>query len=141
MDYRPLDGWLFRVNGDTPVLLGSRCETCNESFFPRRRICPICLGDLRALELSGRGELYSHTFVHGRSAAWGKVYGEGYGVGEVDLTDGPRIQTVLTGEAESWEIGMPMRIDLEVVDQSDQEAVVMFCFRPDQPLDKQTEHA
>jgi uncharacterized protein len=130
MSPRPLDEWLFRVDKGLPVLLGSRCSACQESFFPRRRVCPICLIEVNDVDLSGRGVLYSHTYVHGRAQAWGKVYEDGYAVGEVDLADGPRVQTVLCGGPASYEIGMPMRIDLDVFDVSDAEEVVMFCFRP-----------
>ncbi len=130
MPHRPLDEWLFRLDDDVPVLLGSRCSACQESFFPRRRLCPICLMEVSDTDLPDRGVLYSHTYVRGRSAAWGKVYDEGYGVGEVDLADGPRVQTVLRGEPGSWEIGMPMRIDIEAFDGSGGEEVAMFCFRP-----------
>jgi uncharacterized OB-fold protein len=130
MTYRPLDPWLFRFDDKEPILLGSWCASCREHFFPRRRLCPICLQDATPAELPGRGTLYSHTYVQGRGVAWGKVYMDGYGVGEVDLTNGPRIQSVLTGEPSSWEIGAPMRIDFEVVKESEGDEVVMYCFRP-----------
>ena len=77
------------------------------------------------------GTLYSYTFVLGRAVAWGKVHADGYGVGEVDLTNGPRIQSVLTGEPNKWEIGAPMQIDFEVVKESEGDEVVMYCFRPE----------
>jgi uncharacterized OB-fold protein len=131
MTLRPLDPWLFRFNDKVPILLGSWCKGCREHFFPRRRLCPICLQDTTAVELPGRGTLYSHTYVHGRAVAWGQVYTGGYGVGEVDLTNGPRIQSVLAGEPSSWEIGAPMRIDFEVVKEDEGDEVVMYCFRPE----------
>ena len=131
MTYRPLDPWLFRFDDERPILLGSWCGSCREYFFPRRRLCPICLQDATAVELPGMGTLYSYTFVHGRAAAWGKIHADGYGVGEVDLTDGPRIQSVLTGEPNKWEIGTPMQIDFEVVKESEGDEVVMYCFRPE----------
>jgi uncharacterized OB-fold protein len=131
MTYRPLDPWLFRFEDERPILLGSWCGSCREYFFPRRRLCPICLQDATAVELHGMGTLYSYTYVQGRAAAWGKIHADGYGVGEVDLTDGPRIQSVLTGEPNKWEIGAPMQIDFEVVKESEGDQVVMYCFRPE----------
>jgi uncharacterized OB-fold protein len=128
---RPLDPWLFRLEGGGPVLSGSRCEACDDSFFPRRRLCPVCLRDTVEVELARRGVLHSHTYVHVPSVVHGRLRDGGYGVGEVDLADGPRVQTVLAGAPESWEIGMAMRIDSEVVDQLDGDDVVMFCFRPE----------
>src|SRR5262245_1121312 len=113
MAVKPLDPWLFRLEGDVPVLLGSRCLSCGESFFPRRRLCPICSEATEAVELPGRGALYSHTYVHVPSTTWGRAHAAGYGVGEIDLPDGPRIQAVLTGEPAQWEIGAPMQIGVE----------------------------
>jgi hypothetical protein len=55
----------------------------------------------------------------------------GYGIGEVDLQDGPRVQTVLCGEPDSWEIGMTLCAFGEVVDRADRKNFVMFCFGPE----------
>lgn len=132
MAYLPLEERLFRVDGDVPVLLGSRCAACGESLFPRRRLCPICLGATDDMDLSQRGTLYSHTYVRVPFFGRRKIDSGGYGVGQVDLPGGTRIQTVLTGEPGSWRIGMPMRLDLDVVDQRDGDDVVIFRFRPDE---------
>lgn len=132
MAYLPLDERLFRVDGEVPVLLGSRCTGCNESFFPRRRLCPICLRPTQEVDLPRRGALYSYTYVHVPFFGRRRVDSGGYGVGQVDLPGGPRIQTVLAGEPGSWRIGMPMTIDLDVVEQRDGDDVVIFRFRPDE---------
>lgn len=130
MKHRPADPRLFYLNGEVPVLLGSRCPACVESFFPYRRLCPICMRELSAVDLPGTGTLYSHTCVHVRSFKQGRIVDGGYGIGEVDLSHGPRIQTALSGDPDSWRIGLQMRIDLEIVEEGDGEGVVMYCFRP-----------
>jgi uncharacterized OB-fold protein len=83
------------------------------------------------VELSGRGELYSYTYVHVASVRNGLPHPGGYGIGEVDLLDGPRVQTVLSGRPDSWEIGMTMRAYVEVVDRAHDEDILMFCFGPE----------
>lgn len=131
MAYVSLEEDLFRVDGDTPVLLGSHCAACGRSFFPRRRRCAVCLTPIEDTDLSAEGVLYTHTYV--RVPFFGKRQVEasaGYGVGQVDLPEGVRIQTVLRGEAGDWHIGMPMRIDLEVIDEDEGDEVVIFRFTP-----------
>lgn len=132
MAYLPLEERLFRVDGTVPVLLGSACAACGEHFFPRRRLCPICLADTADTDLSGEGTLYSHTYVHVPFFGRRKIDSGGYGVGQVDLPEGVRIQTVLTGDPGSWTTGMPMRIDLDVVEEHDADQVVIFRFRSDE---------
>jgi hypothetical protein len=57
-------------------------------------------------------------------------YKDGYGVGQVDLTDGPRLQVPLAGPRESFDVGMELRAELDVVRQ-DKEGrdVVSLRFR------------
>jgi uncharacterized OB-fold protein len=55
----------------------------------------------------------------------------GYGVGQVDLPEGPRIQAVLNGGPDDFEIGMELELDLEVLNTNrDGDDVVIYRFRP-----------
>ena len=130
MAYRPLEARLFRIDGDEPILLGSRCAACGRSFFPRRRRCAACMADAEPVDLSPEGVLYAHTFVRVPFFGRQQVDTEGYGVGQVDLPEGVRVQTVLLGDPDSWRIGMPMRISLDVVDRDNDDEVAIFRFRP-----------
>ena len=47
----PIEERLFRMDGETPVLRGSRCAACGKSFFPERRLCPICLEPVSNVEV------------------------------------------------------------------------------------------
>src|SRR6185503_12565753 len=80
--------------GAPPLLLGTRCADCGEHFFPRRAICAKCLSEKTGdVELSPEGTLYSFTFVH--LPLFGSMnleHADGYGVGQVDLPEGTRIQ-------------------------------------------------
>jgi hypothetical protein len=58
----------------------------------------------------------------------------GYGVGQVDLPEGPRVQAVLSGEREEISIGMDLELDLETLRENQEgEEVVIFRFRPVPP--------
>ena len=49
----------------------------------------------------------------------------------IDLPEGPRVQSVLSGKPGDFRIGMPMELDLEVLRRNDQgQEVVIYRFRP-----------
>jgi uncharacterized OB-fold protein len=75
----------------TPSLVGSRCESCDAVYFPRRLVCFECRSvQLQDRLLSRRGVLYSWTTVHVSSSR-----AVPYAVGYVDLPEGVRVFTSL----------------------------------------------
>ena len=122
----------MRLDADGPVLLGSHCPRCDRSYFPRRWECAVDLAPLEDVDLSRPGTLHVATYV--RTPAYGKAQRdvEGYGVGEVDLPEGVRIQTVLLGEEDEWIPGSRFRIDGESVGvDADGHPQILFRFRRD----------
>ena len=131
----PIEPGYFTIPEDpkqAPRLLGSRCDACGEVFFPRRAICAKCLHRRTSeVELGPSGRLHTYTYVH--IPMFGKldVKTEGYGVGQVDLPEGPRVQSVLVGGPDELSIGMELELDLEVLRTDDQgREVVIYRFRP-----------
>ncbi len=130
----PIEPGLFTLpEGDEPVrLLGSRCRACGEVLFPRRAVCARCLAlDLEDVLLGPRGTLYTWTYVH--VPLFGSLRAEagGYGVGQVDLPEGPRVQAVLSGGPDDFRIGMPMALELETLRKNGEgQDVVIFRFAP-----------
>ena len=117
---------------DRPRLLGSRCQACGEVFFPRRHVCAKCLNEgCDDVELSPRGTIYTWTYVHVPLFAKADADVSGYGVGQIDLPEGPRVQAILVGEADQFRIGMEVETDLEVLrTDGDGNEVVIYRFRP-----------
>jgi uncharacterized OB-fold protein len=131
----PIEPGYFRIPDDpgaSPVLLGSRCPNCGEVFFPRRMVCAQCLHEgTDDVDLSTRGRLWTWTYCH--VPLFGKKDADvpGYGVGQVDLPEGPRIQAILMGDVADFEIGMELETDLETLrTNSDGDDVVIYRFRP-----------
>jgi uncharacterized protein len=131
----PIEPGYFRVPDEPsqpPVLLGSKCTNCGEVFFPRRMVCAKCLHEgTDDVDLSTRGRLWTWTYCH--VPMFGKKDADvpGYGVGQVDLPEGPRIQSILLGEADDFEIGMELELDLETIQTNrDGDEVVIYRFRP-----------
>jgi uncharacterized OB-fold protein len=130
----PVKPGYFTVPDDPaepPRLLGSRCTECGEHFFPRRAVCAKCLSE-RTVDaaLGPRGTLYSYTFVHFPLFGSMRVEHVGYGVGQVDLAEGPRVQLPLAGKQEDYRIGMTLEAELEPLREEDGRDVVIVRFRP-----------
>jgi uncharacterized OB-fold protein len=131
----PIEEGFFRIPddaGEPPRLLGSRCPNCGEVFFPRRLVCAQCLYEgCDDIELATRGRLWTWTYCHVPLFGRKDANVEGYGVGQVDLPEGPRVQSILLGGPDDFEIGMELEIDLEVLRQDERgDDVVIYRFRP-----------
>jgi uncharacterized OB-fold protein len=134
----PIQDGYFTVPDDpgvAPRLLGSRCATCGEHFFPRRHVCAKCLAEgCDDVELGPRGRLWTWTYVHVPLFAKKDARVDAYGVGQVDLPEGPRVQSILEGGPDDFAIGMELELDLESLRTDDDgREVVIFRFRPVSP--------
>ena len=130
----PIEPGFFTIPeaGEAPRLLGSRCTSCREVFFPRRVVCARCLAlGMEEVLLGPSGTLYTWTWTHLPLFGSRRADAGGYGVGQVDLPEGPRVQAVLAGPREAFSIGMAMELDLEVLGENrDGQEVVIFRFKP-----------
>jgi len=130
----PVKTGYFTVPDDPatpPRLLGTRCDECGEHFFPRRAVCAKCLSRrTRNVELGPRGTLYSYTFVHFPLFGSMRVEHVGYGVGQVDLPEGPRVQLPLAGKQEEYRVGMELEAELDPLREENGQEVVIIRFRP-----------
>jgi len=131
----PIEPGFFTIPeepSEPPRLLGSRCQSCAEQFFPRRVVCAKCLHvGTDDVELGPRGTLYTWTYVHLPLFGSKRADAGGYGVGQVQLPEGPRVQAVLSGSEDAFEIGMEMELELEVLRENNEgQEVVIHRFRP-----------
>jgi len=122
----------FDVDGDGVRLKGSKCTACGEVFYPRRLVCAKCLHEgTDDVVLSTTGTLFTWTWVHVPLFAKTDAKVSSYGVGQVDLPEGPRIQAILQGEPNDFSIGMQLTLDVETLRQDeDGNDVVIYRFRP-----------
>jgi uncharacterized protein len=117
---------------EPPRLLGSRCPSCGEHFFPRRLVCAKCLHEgCEEVLLGPTGRLWTWTYVHVPLFAKRDAVVSAYGVGQVDLPEGPRVQSILVGERDDFEVGMELVLDLETLGETDDgDELVIYRFRP-----------
>ncbi len=132
----PIEPGFFTIPddpGQSPQLLGSRCRDCGEHFFPRRPVCARCLAaGTEDVLLGPEGTLYTWTYVHFPLFNSRRAEHGGYGVGQVDLPEGPRVQCVLSGGPDDFRICIPMGLELETLRENPEgQDVVIFRFRPE----------
>ena len=76
-------------------LIGTKCTTCGELFFPSRVVCPNCRrkGNLEPFQFSGKGKI--HTFSVIRSAPDNFKKSAPYAVAVVELEEGAKLTSQL----------------------------------------------
>jgi uncharacterized OB-fold protein len=132
---RLIDDGIFGLDEHGPVLLGSRCEECGTTTFPRQDSCPACTGTTMAdRTLPRRGTLWSFTVQNFRpkSPYTGPEDFVPYGVGYVDLSGEVIVESRLTeNDPDKLRIGTPMELILEPFTQDeDGTQVLTFAFTP-----------
>lgn len=124
-----------------PTLLGSRCSTCDEPYFPAARGCTRCCGtDLAPCDLGARGRLWSWTVQDFQP----KLPFDGgtpdgpfapYGIGYVELDSGLKVESRLTvADPAQLRIGMPMVLTLLAYrHDADGTPLHTYAFAPEEP--------
>ena len=92
-----------------------RCADCSEAFFYPRPVCPAC-GSARVewFTATGRATLYSYVINH--RAAPGFENDGPYAIAVVQLEEGPRMMTNITGipnTPEDLVLDMPLQVTFE----------------------------
>ncbi len=126
--------WTINTEDQRPKLLGSRCPSCGELFFPRKEkgICIHCqYPSLENVELGREDKIVSFTTVL-QAPAGGAYFGPvPYNYGLVDLDDGIRIETQLGGEPKKLKVGRRVVLAVETLyTDKDGNEVEAFKFRP-----------
>jgi len=131
----PLKEGLFTMpspSGEGAHLIGSRCKSCRDVFFPKREVCLNCgQADLEEIALNTRGKLDTWTVV--RQVPPEAIVTAPYGLGRIQLPEGVFIATVLTEcNPEKLKIGTEWELVIEKVKEDEEgNDVVAYKFRPD----------
>jgi uncharacterized OB-fold protein len=119
------------LESGNPILVGSKCKSCGQIYFPKKRVCPKCMtiDEMEEVELSRRGKIYSYTIAH-----VGPLEYAPYAFGFVELPEGISIFTHFT-DCEPFE--KKLKIDMEVeltlgkiTTDEDGTEVIGWKFRP-----------
>ena len=98
---------------EQPQLIGSRCPSCGEVYFPKNDRCVNCQHEpLEEIKLSRRGKVYSVSTVMQAPPKYytGQVP---YAIGYVELPDKVRVLTSFSGDPEKLEVGTEVELVME----------------------------
>lgn len=127
-DVVPVREGIFIEDADGGRLLGNKCKSCGQFFFPKARFCFTCFNkDMEEAVLSRHGRLYSYTIAHMPSTHFQPPYAIGF----VDLPEGVRVFAPLKMmEDKPFKVGMNMEVVIEKLWQEDDKQVVGYKFKP-----------
>ncbi|VWX49945.1 Zn-ribbon domain-containing OB-fold protein [Novosphingobium sp. 9U] len=109
-------------------LIVKACAECGKSHFYPRELCPHCHSDqLSWTDVSGLGEIYSFTVCR-RPAGPAFSDETPYVVAIVELDEGPRMMSRITGDPEAVRIGQRVKVRFER--QSDELTLPFFELAP-----------
>jgi len=91
-------------------LLGSKCKNCGKTFYPPRKICPICKSkDFINYKLPEMGEIISYTIIRNAPDGFNKY--EPYAIGIIKLLDGTNVMMqIVDSNFENIEIGKKVKL-------------------------------
>lgn len=126
---------LFSGDPDSPLLLGSRCDACDNVTFPQQSSCPKCAEQvMEPIELPSSGVLWSWTIQEFEPKEPYRAPDGGfrpYGVGYVDLGEVIVESRLTENDPNRLRIGMPMRLVLvEAFRNPSGESAMTFAFEP-----------
>lgn len=118
--------------GDKSYLIGSKCSTCGRTFFPKQSVCWVCMSEdtMREMALSTRGRIDTFTVVHVAPRGFKAPYIQAF----VDLPEGPRIFSLITGCEPSEEVlktGTEVELVIEKITEDEEgNDLIGYKFRP-----------
>ena len=124
----PIREGIFTEDHGAGRLIGNRCTSCGQIYFPKADFCFNCLS--KAMEeapLSRRGKLYSYTIGHMPSTRFSPPFFAGM----VDLPEGVRIFAPLKlTDGQTVRIGMDMEVVIEALFEENDKHVIGYKFKP-----------
>ena len=99
----------WRLKKPKYQLIGSQCLTCKGKYFPPRNFCPACRrkGKIADYQFSGAGTILTHSVIR---APPEEFEGNGpYGVGIIQLAEGPAISGQIVGDLKAIATGKQVR--------------------------------
>jgi uncharacterized OB-fold protein len=131
----PIEKGLFHVPssaGDKPYLIGSKCSTCGNVTWPKREVCPRCVkrGTMSEYHICCRGKLNTFSIVNAALPGFKAPSIQAY----VDLDDGPRIWSLITGidpDPALLKIGMELELVVaKLREDPEGNEIMSYQFRP-----------
>ncbi|MCP4166535.1 MAG: Zn-ribbon domain-containing OB-fold protein [Chloroflexi bacterium] len=119
----------WRVRNQRYSLKGELCNHCGSKIFPPRDVCPECTKPAYdPFQLSGLGEIYSHTTVY--EAPDGFQTQTPYSLALIKLEEGPMLTAQLTDiDPNDVQIGMPVEMVTRKLSVEGDEGLIQYGYK------------
>jgi len=111
-------------------LMGSKCITCGNVYFPTRNLCPVCRreGKMEDLEFSGKGKVHSFTMI--RAAPEGFEKFTPYAIGLIELLEGPKvISQIVDCDFDDIKINMSVETCFRKLMEQGKDGIICYGFK------------
>ena len=111
-------------------LIGSKCNTCGELFFPARVVCPNCRrkGDLQPFQFSGKGKIYTYSII--RSAPDDFKKSAPYAVAVIELEEGAKLTSQLVDcDVDDIKIGDNVEMVFRRIREDGKDGVISYGYK------------
>ncbi len=111
-------------------LVGSKCATCKNEFFPQRKFCPTCRrkGKISPHNMPVSGNIFSFSEVS--AAPEGFEHQAPYFMAIVQLDNGVKLMSQLVDSpAESVKIGAPVKLVFRRIAEDEEEGAIAYGYK------------
>ena len=116
---------LFKEGPEGIRLLAFKCTACGKVSFPKSDFCTYCLNEkIEAIELSGKGTLYSYTTLNVATSKFKPPHA----IGWIDTPEGARILSPLAIDERGFKIGAKMEMKIETLWTEDDKEILGYRF-------------
>jgi len=119
----------WRLKESKYRLIGTKCGTCNQLYFPPRQLCPKCRRDgrIEPFRFSGKGEIASYTIIRTPPSGFEEL--APYVVAIVRLKEGPQVAGQITGDMDRVSIGKPVRSVFRRMYEDGEAGLIRYGFK------------
>ncbi|MCQ2964829.1 MAG: Zn-ribbon domain-containing OB-fold protein [archaeon] len=111
-------------------LVGTKCNTCGQVFFPSRVICPDCRrkGDLEPIQFSGKGKIFSFSIIITPTSNFKKI--APYAVAIIELEEGAKVTAqIVDANVDDIEIGDDVEMVFRRIREDGEDGVISYGFK------------
>ncbi len=111
-------------------LVGNKCETCGNYYFPPKTVCPVCRrkGKLVEYQFSGKGRIESYTVVY--TPPDGMEDQAPYVLAIIKLDEGPMLTAqVVDVEPSEVKIGMPVELVFRRISEDGDSGLISYGYK------------
>jgi len=129
------DGGVARFWREIPQrynIIGNKCGSCNNIYFPPREACPFCrrksIGKMQDIKLCGKGEIVTYTIIHDAPGNFKEQVP--YPIAIIKLEEGPKITAqIVDCDIDVVKIGMKVKSTFRRIQEDGYKGAIYYGYK------------